>query len=86
MVFDSLFQEGPRLVASGNLRPDGTVSTSKESILESDLSGTQLEQILRRTTDARIIATLESPNEGADAARMLNTYILGIRLGILAGL
>jgi hypothetical protein len=85
MVFDSLFQEGPRLVASGNLRPDGSVSTSKESILESELNGTQLEQILSRTADARIIATLESPNGGADAARLLNTYTLGVRLGILAG-
>lgn len=85
VVFDSLFQDGARLVESGNLLPDGSVSTSKETTLESELSGNQLEQILSRTTESRVIATLESPNGGSEAARMLNTYTLGIRLGILAG-
>lgn len=86
MVLDSLFQDGPRLVESGNLRPDGSVSTSKESILESELSGSQLEQILKQTANARVVAILETPDEGAEPARMLDTYTLGLRLGILAGL
>jgi hypothetical protein len=85
MVIDSLFAEGARLVESGNLRPDGSVSTSRASILESELSGSQLEQILKRTTDVRVAATLESPESGAEPARMLDTYTLGLRLGILAG-
>lgn len=85
MVLDSLFQDGARRVESGNLRPDGSVSTSQETILESELNGSQLQQILSQTTDARVIATLESPNGGTDAARMLDTYTLGVRLGILAG-
>lgn len=85
VVFDSLFQDGPRLVDSGNLRPDGSVSTSKETTLTSELNGGQLEQILSRASDARVIATLESPNGGSEGARMLDTYTLGVRLGILAG-
>lgn len=85
MAFDSLFQEGPRLVAAGNLRSDGSVESSQTTTLESELNGGQLKQILSQTTDARVIATLESPNGGATAARMLNTYTLGVRLGILAG-
>lgn len=85
VVFDSLFQSGPRLVVSGNLRPDGSVSASQTTTLESELNGDQLQQILRNTTEGRIIATLESPNSGAEAARMLDTYTLGVRLGILAG-
>lgn len=85
VILDSLFQKGPQLVASGTLRPDGSVETSQSTTLESELNGDQLQQILSQTTDGRVIATLESPNGGAEAARMLDTYTLGIRLGILAG-
>lgn len=85
MVFDSLFQEGPQLVASGNLRTDGSVESIRATTLESELNGDQLQQVLNRTINARVIATLESPNSGTTAARMLDTYTLGVRLGILAG-
>ncbi|NRA48105.1 MAG: hypothetical protein HRU12_03150 [Phaeodactylibacter sp.] len=85
MVFDSLFQDGSRLVESGNRAMDGTVTSAKETTLDSELNGDQLAQIISRTVDARIIATLESPNGGTESARMLDTYTLGVRLGILAG-
>lgn len=85
-VFDSLFQEGPRLIASGAQRSDGTVSASRATTFELEMQGRQLEEVLSRTAHAKIIATLASPNEGQEAARMLDAYTLAVRLGVLAGL
>ena len=85
-VFDSLFQEGPQLIAAGEQRANGTVADSRLTTFEREMQGGQLKEVLSRTAHAKIIATLASPNGGQDAARLLDTYTLGVRLGALAGL
>ncbi|NBC09077.1 MAG: hypothetical protein GVY26_17950 [Bacteroidetes bacterium] len=84
MVFDSLFDNGATMLEAAELAPDGFAASKIERIEEVRFDDTRVNTLLQQTAYLRVQSLVESPQQGATAARLSENDEIEIRLGVLA--
>jgi hypothetical protein len=84
MVFDSLFDNGATMLEAAELAPDGFAASKTERIEEARFDKERVNTLLQQTAYLRVQSLVESPQQGATAARLSENDEIEIRLGVLA--
>jgi len=84
MVFDSLFDNGASMLEAAELAPDGFAASKIERIEEVRFDDARVNSLLQQTAYLRVQSLVESPQQGATAARLGENDEIEIRLGVLA--
>ena len=86
-VVDSLFTEVfPEVIAAAPVDNDGIVTSVQETVTNIEFTEAQLVELRNRARHIIVETRINTNNGGSTPVKMLSTYELGLRMGIVVGL